>query len=128
LTTTTYHADQAHRVVALLLALGVLIVELASAQNGFKVVQGEVRTTPTHVEVPGTVVNQTRGEALDVSITVEAVNPAGKVVARGISFVSSRLVPGGSAEFVAKVPVVPGVNGYRAKVTSFRFLQSLQGP
>jgi hypothetical protein len=129
LTRTTYHADRPHGAVAFLSVLIVLgVIRLVSAQAGFKVIQGDAKTTPTHVEVPGTVVNETRGEAFDVSITVEALGPSGKVLARGICFVSSRVAPGGRADFVAKVPAVPGVNGYRAKVTSFRFLQSPQGP
>jgi hypothetical protein len=128
LTTSTHRADRAHGVVVIFSVLIVLaVLDLAFAQGGFRITQGEVKTMPTHVEVPGSVVNESRGEAFDVSITVEALNSTGKVVARGICFVSARLGPGGTAPFVAKVPVVAGVNSYRAKVTSFRFLQPVQG-
>jgi hypothetical protein len=117
---------RAHGVVVSVLVV-LAVVGGAFAQSGFKVMQGEAKPMSSHVEVPGTIVNETRGEAFDVSITVEALSPTGKVVARGICFVSSRLPAGGSAPFVAKVPAVAGVNSYRAKVTSFRFLAPVQG-
>ena len=112
-------------VIALSLALTATSVP---AQSGFSITHNVAATTPTHVEVTGTVVNETRAEAVDVAVTVEALSSSGKVVSRGISYVASRLPGGSSANFVAKVPVVPGGTSYRARVTSFRFMQSLQGP
>jgi hypothetical protein len=112
--------------IAVVLALAP--ARVAAAQSGFSVAHNVVATTPTHVEVTGTVVNETRAEALDVGVTVEALNASGKVVSRGISYVAARLPGGSSANFVAKVPVVPGTTSYRARVTSFRFMQSIQGP
>lgn len=110
-------------VLVLLLAPGI-----AGAQVGFRVTHSVGQTTPTHVEVSGTVTNEARGEAIDVSVTVQAVGANGKVVARGISFVSRSLAPGAAASFVAKVPVVPGIASYRAVVSSYRFVQSFQNP
>ena len=111
-----------------LLAALTLFASAAVAQSGFRVTHTVDRTTPTHVEISGTVTNDTRAEALEVSVTVEALNERGKAAARGIAFVSGRLPAGETAKFTAKVPVVAGVNGYRASVTSFRFVQSIQGP
>ena len=100
----------------------------AIAQSGFRVTHQVAQTAPTHVEITGTVVNETRAEALDVSVTVEAIGAGGKRAARGIAYVTSRLPAGGTANFTAKVPAVPGVTGYRAAVTSFRFIQSVETP
>lgn len=110
--------------------LGAVLVLLAccaagaAAQSGFRVAHALARTTATHAEVNGTVVNETLAEALNVSVTVEAIGPGGKAVARGITFVAPRLPAGASAPFAAKIPVTAGVTGYRAAVTSFRFAPS----
>lgn len=116
------------RVLVALVSIAVFTAGSAAAQAGFRVSHSVGRTTPTHVEVTGSVRNEARAEAVDVSVTVEALGPDGKVLARGITFVSSRIPESGSAGFTAKVPTVPGVAAYRAAVTSFRFVQSIQGP
>jgi hypothetical protein len=117
----------------LCVALGMLAlaVTTAAAQTGFRVAHRVANTTPTHVEVAGSVHNEARAEAVDVSVTVEAVGPGGKVLARGITFVTSRLPEHASASFTAKIPAVSGVTGYRATVSSYRFvpgLQRIEGP
>lgn len=114
--------------IALLVVLLLAPAAVAQGQAGFRVSHQVANTTPTHVEITGSVVNETRNEAADVSVTVEAVGPGGKAAARGITFVTSRLPAGTSANFSAKVPAVPGVTGYRAAVSSFRFVQSVEGP
>lgn len=98
------------------------------AQPGFRVTHNVARTTPTHVEFAGTVQNEARAEAVDVSVTIEALGPSGKVASRGITYVSGRIAPGGTASFVAKVPAVAGVSAYRAIVTSYRFIQAVESP
>lgn len=100
----------------------------APAQASFRVTHSVNRTTATHVEVTGTVVNESRADAGDVSVTVEALGPSGKVLARGVTYVTSRLPDSGTATFTAKVPAAPGVVSYRAMVTSYRFMQPVQGP
>jgi hypothetical protein len=113
-----------------MLALVILAVagSIGSAQGGFRLSHTVARTTDTHAEITGTVQNEARADALDVSVTVEALNAAGKVVSRGIVFVSPRILEGGTAPFTARVPLAPGIATYRARVTSFRFIQSIQGP
>jgi hypothetical protein len=112
----------------LLLATLTLLAGPVLAQSGFSVAHTVARTTPTHAEISGTVTNETRADALDVSVTVEALDANGKRLARGISFVSRRVPAGATASFAAKVPAVAGVNGYRAAVTSFRFVHTIEGP
>lgn len=111
--------------VGAVLCLVTLVAGVAIGQSGFKITHSIARTTPTHVEVNGTVLNESRAEAVDVSVTVEAVGANGKAVARGISYVAANLKPGASADFVAKVPVVQGAASYRAVVSSFRFIQGV---
>ena len=113
----------------LLMALSVILVGgSAAAQVGFRITHEIGRTTPTQVEVKGVVFNEARAEATDVSVTAEAVDAGGKVVARGISYVASRIPERGSASFVAKVPAVPGAATYRVSVSAYRFVPSFQGP
>ena len=74
-------------------------------------------------------VNESRLDALDVYVTVEALNDKGKVVARGLTHVSPLIRASASEAFVAKVPVVPGIVSYRVLVSSFRFgLGDTQAP
>jgi len=112
----------------LLLAALTLIASSAAAQGGFRVTHGVQNTTPTHVEITGTVTNDNRVDAVDVSVTVDALNSNGKRAARGIAFVTPRLRPGATASYVVKVPLVPDVGSYRAAVSSFRFMQGVEGP
>ena len=110
------------------LALLALCAGSAAAQAGFRVMHSVSGTTPTHVEVTGTVVNESRVEAGDVSVTVEALDAGGKVLARGITYVARRIPEGASAPFTAKVPATTTAVSYRAVVTSYRYLQPYQAP
>lgn len=118
----------AARLLAAVVASILVLPAGLSAQQGFRVTYSIARTTPTHVEVAGTVQNDTRAEAMDVSVTVEALAPTGKVAARGITYVTARIPQGGTASFVAKVPAVAGATTYRAVVTSYRFIQAVESP
>jgi hypothetical protein len=110
-----------------LLLVVILIAGAAVAQPGFRVTHEVGRTTPTHVEVKGVVYNESRSDAADVSVTTEALDANGKVLARGITYVSGRVPEHGSAAFTAKVPVVPGIASYRVTVTAFKFMPAFQG-
>ena len=99
----------------------------AQSLAGLKVTHSVAKTTPTSVEVTGTVSNETRAEAAEITVTVQALSADGKPLARGISYVTSRLPAGGTANYVAKVPVVAGVSSYRATVSA-RFVSSVESP
>lgn len=121
--------DSRARVVLLFVVLACLsLAQDAPAQSSFTVTHAVARSTPTHVEIDGTVRNDARADALDVSVTVEALGAGGKVVSRGVSYVTSRIAEGATVAFTAKVPAVAGITGYRARVTSYRFLQAIQSP
>jgi hypothetical protein len=77
-------------------------------------------TGSTYTELSGRVFNDGPVDAVDVYVNAAAIDGAGKVLAQGIPYVGS--VPaGGSIPFKARVPVVPGVTGYRVGINSFRF-------
>jgi hypothetical protein len=72
------------------------------------------------VAISGRVSNDARSDAVDVYVTAEALDSAGKVVASGVSYVGS--VPAGSSmTFLLKVPNVRTAATYRVLVSSFRF-------
>jgi hypothetical protein len=100
----------------------VLVVVAATcvpAQESFRLTWSVDRTAE-RVRVEGRVFNDARLDVHDVSVTAEALDGRGRVVARGIAFVSPLIRQGGSAPFVATVPAVPGATTYRVRVTSFR--------
>ncbi len=113
-------------VLLLLLVPG---LALAQGAKNFRLTWNVEKSGPTSTEVTGQVVNDSRLDAFDVYLTVEALDDKGKVVARGLTHVSPLLRASASQAFVAKVPVVPGIASYRVVVSSFRFgLGSMEAP
>jgi hypothetical protein len=112
------------------LGLGlVALAALAGAQESFRVTYNVDRSNPARTQVTGVVFNDARVDVLDVYVTVEAVDGARKVVARGITFVSPAIPQGGNAAFDSTVPAPPTTASFRVRVSSFRFgLGSLQSP
>ena len=103
--------------VALLIAI---TAATASAQGAFRVAHTLDKSSPTRISVSGRVFNDARADAIDVYVTAEALDAAGKVVASGVAYVGG--VPAGSSTtFAMKVPSVPNAATYRVIVTSFRF-------
>ena len=107
-----------------LLVLGATAGE---AQESFRVTW-TVERTPERARVEGRVFNDARLDVHDVSVTAEALDGRGRVVARGIAFVSPIIRQGGSAPFSASVPAVPTASSYRVRVTSFRFGVGTESP
>ena len=107
----------------LLAALAVTLALLGprvSAQESFRITFDVDRSNPEQFQVKGVVFNDSSQEVLDVSVTAEALDAKGKVLARGITYVSSRIGGRGSAPFVAKVPGVANVTRFRVSVSSYR--------
>jgi precorrin-6B methylase 1 len=112
--------------VVLLLVPG---LALAQGAKSFRLTWNVEKSGPISTEVAGQVVNDSRLDAFDVYVTVEALDDKGKVVARGLTHVSPLMRASASEAFVAKVPVVPGIASYRVLVSSFRFgLGASQAP
>lgn len=108
------------RAVSLLLA-GCLLgpVAVASAQANFRVTHNVDRSAPARTRVTGMIYNQARVDVHDVYVTVEALDGAGKVVARGIAFVSPLIRQATGAAFEAVVPA-GGAATFRVRVTGYR--------
>ena len=98
----------------------------ASAQtNPFRITHTIDRGAQTLVTVTGRVFNDARQDAIEVYVTAEALDAAGKVIASGVSYVGA--VPSGSsATFLVKVPAARAAANFRVLVTSFRFGFSVQ--
>jgi hypothetical protein len=107
---------------------GLLLVAVtAGGQAGFRIAHQRDRDEPASTVVTGTVFNDDGRDVHDVWVTTEALDAAGKVVATGITFVSS-LIPGhGRAAFTAKLPRVEA-RTFRLAVTSFRYGAGSQSP
>jgi hypothetical protein len=107
------------RIVVLTLVL-LLTLTLAHAQGGFRVTYDVDQSRPTKARLNGRVANERAQDVFDVSVTAEALDASGKVLARGISFVDSRIAQGDSRPFAVSVPAVAGVSSFRVTVSSFR--------
>jgi hypothetical protein len=105
-----------------------MALALAEAQPGFRVTYNIDRSAPDQMQLTGTVLNESSQDVFDVSVTAEALDARDRVVARGITHVSSRIPGQGSAPFVCKVPLVPAAVRYRAAVSAFRTGTGPQAP
>src|SRR5262245_1314829 len=109
-------------------ALVVVAAGPAGGQGGLRVLQEGDRVDGNRFLVTGRVVNEDQRDALDVSVTVEALDASKEVVASGIAFMSYVIPPRGSAPFSAKVPRVPNANSFRVVVSSYRFGLKSESP
>ena len=103
-----------------LVVLAVAVAGSAAAFDPFRVTYTADRSRPESISISGRVVNESRGDVLDVYLTAQALDASGKVVATGVTFVSPLIPPGGAAAYVARIPTVPGVVAFRVSVTSYR--------
>ena len=103
------------------------LVAPALAQQGFRITYDVDDSRPGRARLNGRLTNERGDDVFDVSVTAEALDARGKVVARGISFVDSRIARGDTRVFSVTVPAVPGATSYRVAVSSFR-PGMLQGP
>ena len=99
-----------------------MIVAGAAAQvpAPFRLTHTVDKGTQAQVTVSGRVFNDARADAVDVYVTAEALDGAGKVVASGVSYVGA-VQAGSSSAFVVKVPSARAAASFRVLVTSFRF-------
>jgi hypothetical protein len=117
-------------IAALLLATTFVALgaDEARSQDGFRVTYEVDRTRPDRARVTGRVSNERSDDVFEVSVTAEATDAKGKVLARGITYVDTRIARGAERPFSVSVPTVPGTTGFRVSVSSFRAGMSSQGP
>jgi hypothetical protein len=108
--------------------LAVVLAPPAAADDPFQVTYQVDRQEAGRTRVTGVVVNEARGDVIDVYVTAEALDASRKVVARGISFVTSNIRQGGSAKFTVIIPAPPNAASFRVRVSSYRMGLGIQGP
>lgn len=117
------------RVALAVLALAVAMASgPALAQSGFRITYDVDDRRPDKARLTGQVVNERSQEVFEVSVTAEALDARGRVVARGISYVDSRIGPGDARTFSVTVPTPARPARFRVVVSSFRAGFSNQGP
>lgn len=118
----------AARAAALGLLLLAPLVAAAQGWDGFRITFEVQPAQSDKVQVAGEVLNERTTEVLEVYVTAEALDRAGRVLATGITYVDSRIGPGRARSFVAVVPAAPGAVRYRVSVSSFRAGFGVQTP
>ena len=106
--------------LALLTVTIALLVVPALAQQGFRITYDVDDSRPGRARLNGRLTNERAHDVFEVSVTAEALDAKGKVLARGISYVDARIARGDTRTFAVTVPAVPGTTSYRVVVSSFR--------
>jgi hypothetical protein len=115
-------------VLVLLTFLAPLLSGEARAQDGFRISYEVDRSRADRARLTGRVANERSEDVFEVTITAEALDARGKVVARGITYVDSRIPRADARPFSMSVPTVPGVASFRVTVSSYRLGFTSQGP
>jgi hypothetical protein len=98
-----------------------LVPTVGHAQDPFQIRYTVDRGGAGPVRVQGTVVNDARLDVYDVYVTAEALDASGKIVGRGIAFVSGSIPQQMSAPFAISIPAAQGAASFRVRVSSFRY-------
>jgi hypothetical protein len=114
----------------LVIVLAVLLLPTAEArgQDGFRITYEVDRTRAERARLTGRIVNERSEDVFEVSVTGEALDAKGKVLARGIAYVDSKIARGDGRPFSMSVPAVAGTANYRVVVSSFRAGFGTQAP
>jgi hypothetical protein len=107
-------------VVTLLIVVSTAVPTLAQGPASFRITHSVDKGSQAQVNVSGRVFNDARADAIDVYVTAEALDAAGKIVASGVSYIGA-VSAGSSTAFIIKVPSARAAASFRVLVTSFRF-------
>jgi len=116
------------RPFVIVLAVLLLLTAEAPAQDGFRITYEIDRTRAERARLTGRIVNERPEDVFEVSVTGEALDAKGKVLARGIAYVDSKIARGDGRPFSMSVPTVAGTANYRVVVSSFRAGIGSQAP
>jgi hypothetical protein len=118
-----------------LLAATVLTATLVLLSGGPGAAQEQFRLTfhrqadePTSLVLAGTLSNEGSRDVVDVWVGAEALNARGRVVGRGLAFVSPLLRSRADTKFTVKLPRVEQAESFRVFVSSFRYLTGAESP
>lgn len=108
------------RQLVIVVAVVLLLTAEARGQDGFRITYEVDRTRAERARLTGRIVNERSEDVFEVSVTGEALDAKGKVLARGIAYVDSKIARGDGRPFSMSVPTVAGTANYRVVVSSFR--------
>jgi hypothetical protein len=112
----------------LAMCLVLLDVGLATAQP-FRITFRRERDEPSSIVLMGELFNDGLRDVVDVWVTADAFNAEGKVVGRGLAFVTSFLPGRGTTTpFTVKLPRAEEAHSFRLVVSSFRHASGAQSP
>ena len=98
----------------------VLLPDFGRAQYPFHVAYTVERGGSGPARVSGRVFNESNVDMLDVYVTAEALDAGGKVLGRGLVFVSAAIPPRGAVPFAISIPAAQTAASFRVQVSSFR--------
>ena len=113
------HIGRRRAIFAAVAAL-VLLPDLGRAQAFFHVAYTVERGGSGPARVNGRVLNEGSVDVFDVYVTAEALDAAGKVLGRGLVFVSASIPPRGIVPFSIAIPAAQTAASFRVRVSSFR--------
>ncbi len=116
------------RPLGIVLAVLLVLAAEARGQSGFRITYEVDRTRAERARLTGRIVNERAEDVFEVSVTGEALDAKGKVLARGIAYVDSKIGRGDGRPFSLSIPTVAGTENYRVVVSSFRAGFATQGP
>jgi hypothetical protein len=117
--TGSAHIGRRRAIVTVAAAL-VLLPDLGRAQGPFNLSYTVERGGTGPARVNGRVLNESNTDVFDVYVTAEALDAGGKVLGRGLAFVSASIPPRGIVPFSISVPAAQTAASFRVRVSSFR--------
>jgi hypothetical protein len=101
---------------------------LGAAQQPFHLTFHRAPDEPSSLVLVGNVSNDGSRNVVDVWVTADALDARGRVVARGLAFVTSQLPGRASRAFTVKLPRAEEAHSFRVFVSSFRYMFATESP
>ncbi|HMH54017.1 MAG TPA: FxLYD domain-containing protein [Candidatus Acidoferrum sp.] len=97
-----------------------LLPDLGRAQAPLHLAYTVERGGAGPARVSGRVLNESSVDVFDVYVSAEALDASGKVLGRGLSFVSPSIPPRGIVPFTISIPAAQTAASFRVRISSFR--------
>ena len=114
------HIGRWRAIFTVAVAVLVVLPGLGQAQFPFHVAYTVERGGAGPVRVSGRVLNESGQEVFDVYVTAEALDAGGKVLGRGLAFVSAAIPARGVVPFAISIPAAQNAASFRVRVSNFR--------
>jgi len=118
--TPSTHMGRRRAIGTLVIGAAMLVPGLARAQDPFQLSFSVDRSGAGPVKITGRLFNEGSMDVFDVYVTAEGVDTAGKVLGRGIAFVSASIPPRSVVTFAISIPAAHTAATFRVRVSSFR--------